>query len=331
MSVGERGLHERIAAAWVAAGERRGVVVGPGDDTACVGFGDGSGGGRVLVTTDQLVGGRHFVQSGVGGAEEGAGVSWSLVARKALGRSLSDIAAMAGTPRYAVVTACLPEGFAESEALLDGFERWSGVFSCPVVGGDIATYDGAAVVLTTTVLGEAHATRGPVLRSGARVGDGVYVTGCVGGSLRSGDASQTARTGEDDGVGWHLMFEPRVEVGRMLADALGEGLRAMIDVSDGVGVDGGRLAAASGVGVEIDGESLPLRFDDLSVRAGLGDGEDYELLFTAEPADDVIGRVSGESGVAITRIGRVVAGEGTCVALIDGERVDAASIGWEHR
>ena len=181
------------------------------------------------------------------------------------------------------------------------------------------------MVLTVSVLGVSHETRGPVLREGARVGDGVYVTGTVGGSFESGR---------------HLSFTPRVEEGARLCDVLGERLHAMIDVSDGVGRDAGRIALASGVGVEIDVGALPLA-DGLRAeewKRGLSEGEDYELLFTvAESARESVSseiEMSGRDGatrrVRVTRIGRVVEGSGCAVVLKDGTRVDASELGWDH-
>lgn len=132
------------------------VLVGPGDDCALV----RAGGAEVLLKTDQVVEGRHFVR----------GTATELVARKALCRALSDVAAMAGTPVAALVGATLPRGMTGAGELSDALHAWGERYSCPVVGGDLAT-GGDGLVLCVSVLATAHASRGCVLRSGARAGD----------------------------------------------------------------------------------------------------------------------------------------------------------------
>lgn len=290
------------------------VVVGPGDDCAVVRIASAMRTVDALWTVDQVVEGRHFRK----------GEDVALVGRKAVARSVSDIAAMGGRPVAATATGALPDDFAQESELFAAMKEFAEEWGCPLVGGDIARCEGA-MVLTVSVLGVSHETRGPVLRDGARVGDGVYVTGEVGGSFASGK---------------HLRFEPRVGEGTLLCDALGERLHAMIDVSDGVGRDAGRIALASGVGMEIEVGALPLA-EGLGAgdwKRGLSEGEDYELLFTvAESACESVANeieVSGRDGVTrrvrVTRIGRMVEGSGCVGVLNDGTRVDAAELGWDH-
>lgn len=276
-----------------------GVVVGPGDDCAVV-----RAEGDLLLTVDQLVAGRHF--------EPGTLVE--LIARKAVARSVSDIAAMGGTPRWGLATGLLPRGYEQADALFDAMARWGREFGAPLVGGDVATWDGG-LVITCTVGGAVHPRRGAVLRSGARVGDELWVTGRIGGSL---------------GSGRHLEFTPRVKEGQWLCDTLGTDLHAMIDVSDGVGIDAGRIAAASGVGVEIELENVPRHEGVEAALRAIGDGEDYELLFAVKAGarlPDV-----APTGTQLTRIGRVVAGPaGSCIAIdAGGKRIDVSRQGWEH-
>lgn len=277
-----------------------GVVVGPGDDCAVVRVSSGARAVDALWTVDQVVEGRHFAR----------GEEVRLVGRKAVARSVSDIAAMGGRPIAATATGALRDDFAQESELFEAMRLAAEEWGCPLVGGDIARTEGA-MVLTVSVLGVAHESRGPVLRSGARVGDGVYVTGEVGGSVRSGK---------------HLRFTPRVEEAGRLCDALGARLHAMIDVSDGVGRDAGRIGEMAGVGIEIDVDALPLTpGQGVDWKSGLSEGEDYELLFAAH------GEVAGEiGGVRVTRIGRVVEGSGCFALLADGSRVEAGSLGWDH-
>jgi thiamine-monophosphate kinase len=302
--VDEASLLKHIMSGWVGmAGAFRDVLVGPGDDCAVVRL----GGERALLTIDQVVEGRHFR----------AGTDVGLIARKAVARSISDIAAMAGEPLFVVASGALPLGYDQGLArgLVDGLKRWSEHWGCALVGGDLASLPGAddAMVLNVMVIGRAHGVRGPVLRSGAKVGDGVYVTGVLGGSFEEGT-----------GLGWHVEFEPRVREARELADGMGDRLRSMMDLSDGLGRDGGRLAAASGVRLELEAGWLPLRMGS-GWMSGLGDGEDYELLFTA--SGDVPGDVCG---TRVTRVGNVVEGTGCVVRGPGGEWIDAEEMGWNH-
>lgn len=302
----ESELHRRIAQR--SLGMERSfdaVELGPGDDCAIV-----RTAGALLVTVDQLVVGRHV--------EPGTPIE--RIGRKAIARSVSDIAAMAGTPVWAVATGLLPTDFAEADALFEAMADAANSLGCPLVGGDIATSPAAAsesapLSLTVTVAGAVHAVRGAVLRSGARPGDGVYVTGSIGNSLASG---------------WHLDFEPRAAEAAQLAHTLGDRLSAMIDISDGLGRDAGRIAEASGVGIIIESSAIPLRDGASDPVEAAGDGEDYELLFTA--SGDVPAVCSGidtTTETPITRIGRVVEGAG-CVIEVGGKRIDACELGWDH-
>jgi len=295
--------HIRSRSIGIAHGD---VLVGPGDDCAVLRSTDG--GPALLITVDQLISGVHF---------DPAGASLDQIARKAVARSVSDIAAMGGSCWASVIAATLPPGFEGADALFDRVHAHAVAFACPAVGGDIAVAPGA-LGLTVTVLGWAHTGRGAVLRSGARAGDAVWVTGRLGASLVSGR---------------HLSFEPRVREARWLCDMLGERLHAMIDLSDGLGLDADRVARASGVVIELDAESLPRHADAPDWRSALGDGEDYELMFTAPEGAPL--PASCPTGAALTRIGRVrdvQDGEspGSVVRLPDGSALATTRFGYEH-
>ncbi|MFO0832687.1 MAG: thiamine-phosphate kinase [Phycisphaerales bacterium] len=288
------------------------VLVGPGDDCAVVAVGDGA----ILLKVDQVVEGRHFSSQ----------TPVDLVARKAIARAVSDIAAMAGRPSAAVVGAVLPPGFPQAGAdqLYDALLRWSSHFGCPLVGGDTAVFGagpGGSLTLSVSIIGVPHRARGPVLRSGARVGDGVFVTGTIGGSLD--------HSGPFPGGGRHLTFEPRLREAAWLADRLGSHLHAMMDVSDGLGIDAGRLAERSGVAVELEGQRVPLSKGCGDVLRACADGEDYELLFTAPLHAGVPSEVAG---TPVSLIGRVMefCGGARSVMVLDGRRVPADTMGWEH-
>ncbi len=273
-----------------------GIIVGPGDDCAVVRT---SSGEELLLKVDQVVEGRHFTSE----------TPVDLIARKAIARAVSDMAAMGGTPRWGMASGVLPARYPHADELCARLAHWGRTFGSPLVGGDIAA--GAAnssLVLGVSVIGVPHGTRGPVLRSGARIGDEVWVTGRIGGSLVSGR---------------HLTFEPRVREGTRLCDALGADLHAMMDVSDGLGRDAGRMAAASGVRMVIEGSRIPLHPEARDVVSAAGDGEDYELLFCAAAGTKI--------DVAIaTRIGRVISGNGCGLEMGDERVLDAAEMGWEH-
>jgi thiamine-monophosphate kinase len=287
------------------------IVVGPGDDCAVV-RPVSRDDGLTLLTVDHCIEHRHYA------GPLGVGTSLDLVARKAVARSVSDIAAMAGVPRWALATAALPPEFPQAAAdeLFDRCAHWARHWGCALAGGDIAsTLPGAPAMLTITVGGEPHAQRGPVLRSGAKPGDEVWLTGRVGGSLPSGR---------------HLTFEPRLAEAAWLADTLGDRLHAMIDLSDGLGRDAARLALASGVRLELLAADFPLNQPPSASAAS--DGEDYELLFTTAPTTTAaaLPRTCPTTGTPLTRIGRVLAGSGCVIIDAQGQPWDATTLGWDH-
>ncbi len=284
------------------------VEVGPGDDCAVIACPESR---RILLTVDQLVEGRHFERLDPSFTR----APIDAIARKAVARSISDIAAMAGAPTATLATACLPAGFPQAIAgeLFDRVNHWAAHFGSPLVGGDIAcSAAGTPLVLTTTVIGAPHPMRGPVLRSTARPGDNVYVTGALGGSLASGR---------------HLTFEPRLAEARWLASNLGAGLTSMIDLSDGLGLDASRIARASRARLTIQASLVPRHADCPDWRHACSDGEDYELLFTASPGSVI----TSADRTPVTHIGRVEAGEPGCT-IVDpqGSPIDGAGMGWVH-
>lgn len=271
------------------------VLVGPGDDAAVL-----APDPRPLVlTTDHLVQDRHFDDQ----------LPLELVARKAILRSASDLAAMAATPAWALATALLPMGYPHADELFDHMAHWARHFNAPLVGGDIATlppHVQGPISLTVTMGGHAHT---PILRSAAREGDLAYVTGALGGSLTNQR---------------HARANPRIEEAKQLAGLI----HAMIDLSDGLGVDAARVARASNVRIELDSHAIPIHHDAKGLHAALADGEDYELFLTAPPEADIPSEING---TPITRVGRVVAGAPAAMVLMpDGSTLDASDKGFEH-
>lgn len=256
------------------------VPVGPGDDCAAIDLG---GGLLLLAAVDQLIGGVHFVPGETPPRVAGA---------KLLKRNLSDIAAMGGIPKWALLT--LAADGRSDQYLLDfalGAAEAAEAYGVAIVGGDLAALPpGSNLEATTlTILGTVPAAE-IVRRSGARPGDILMVTGKLGDSF---------------GSGRHLTFAPRLAEGRFLAQEAYAS--AMIDLSDGCLLDASRLAAASGVALELDPARLP-RHADATIEGALGDGEDYELLFTVPELRAKALAASWPADFApLTRIGRVLA------------------------
>ncbi len=274
------------------------VLVGPGDDSAILRI----GAERLVVTTDQLVEARHYDPSST---------PLERIAHKAVARSLSDLAAMAADPLAGLATAAIGPASPDPDRLFDEMARIARDYGAPLVGGDISAVDGPTV-LTVTLLALLPEGRQAPLRSGARAGDAVYVSGAIGGALHS------AR---------HLTFEPRLKEARSLANTLTDRLHSMIDISDGLGRDAARIAKASNVRIEIDAASVPLHDDATDILSALSEGEDYELLFTA--TGDVP-NICPDTAVPITRIGEVTEGDGGAIRLPTAEFIDAADLGYDH-
>ena len=298
----------------------RGVIVGVGDDAAVV----GRSRYPLLLTTDAFVEGVHFRRGWLS--------AWEL-GRRGFHVAASDVAAMGGVVRAVLLAIVAPAGWpiAELRGVVRGVRDAAGRAGAALVGGNLAA--GREVALTVSVLGDAP-TR-PVLRSGARVGDGLYVTGSLGGAalgLRLLAGARSLSGGESARRRWRRPVA-RLRAGRMLASA--RLATAMMDVSDGLLVDAGRLARASGRGLVIESDRLPLaagldalRRDDARLLA-LAGGEDYELLFTA-PARAAARLAHVRLGCRVTCIGRVVPGGGVAVVDAEGRRVAVARRGHEH-
>jgi thiamine-monophosphate kinase len=236
---GELQLVERLVARFGVAPP--GEVWG-GDDAAAI----TPPSGRLLLAVDPVVEGVHVLA----GRDTASDVGW-----RALVRNLSDLAAMGGRPHAAVCSVLVPDPCSwDLDELADGLAEAATAFGCPIVGGDVST--GPVLVLTVAVTGSVAGA--PVLRSGARPGDTVFVTGPLGGLPRRP--------------------VPRLAEGEA---ARLSGATAMIDTSDGLPLDLRRLATASGVGVALD--AVPV------VEGGSFEvGEDYELLFTAPDPELVV-------------------------------------------
>jgi thiamine-monophosphate kinase len=325
--LGEFALIERLRA--IVPGGGAGVVLGIGDDTAVL-----QPGTPLLATCDVQVEGVHFTRDLCTPAD----VGW-----RALAVNLSDIAAMGGVPRYALVSLLIPHsaGSTALEHLYEGMGELARLHGIAVVGGNVSATSGPLAV-DVTLLGDVEQA---VLRRGARPGDGVWITGQAGKAaagrflLEHPGAAAPAREAL---VAAYRRPVPRVAAGRILGGLARSGLvTAMIDTSDGTASDLLHLAEASRIGVRLDAARLPVpaglpdaaRAAKVAVETWtLGGGEDYELLFAAAAAFDAqADRVAAAAGVGITRIGDVLTeDDGRWVITGVGERRPLRPAGWDH-
>lgn len=285
---------ELIARLTAALPTNDSVVVGAGDDCAVldVGLADR----QLLFKTDAVVEGVHFLRDAP--AEK--------VGRKALARCLSDLAAMGGTPGAAVITLGLPPGREPvwAQQLYAGLQELAAQHGVAVVGGE-TTASPQGAFISVAMLGYVQRGRA-VLRSGAKAGDAIFVTGELGGSA----------------AGRHLDFEPRLPEARWLCDHFD--LHAMIDLSDGLAGDLRHILHASGVGAELLADAIPVsraakqaarKLDGAgtALAAALSEGEDFELLFTVSPSDAVSVLDQWKEtfpGISLSCIGRITAEQG---------------------
>jgi len=295
-----------------------------------------------LLTTDALVEGIHF---------DLTFTSLKHLGWKAMVASLSDIAAMGGTPRYATISLCLPKKISVEmvEEFYEGVSFACKKYSCLVAGGDTATTH-ANMVISITVAGEADERR-VVYRHGAITGDYLCVSGHLGGSfaglkilrrekehfLRAGHEKAFSPNLEPyaRALERHLMPAPRLDLVRIFSDQVK--VHAMIDVSDGLASEIHHLCNNSGVGAAVFEHNIPVdaitqqiadEFSESPIGYALCGGEDYELLFTVTPEDYAkLERQTGDVSI----IGRITGREqGIELVHENGERDALKPCGWDH-
>jgi len=306
--IGEVGLIGEIGKIIKSGGR---TIVGIGDDAAVI---EGPAEGMLtLITTDMLIEGVHFETSSATPYQ----IGW-----KALGCSLSDIAAMGGLPVSAVVSIGV-SGETDIDFVRDiyrGISDLAGRFDCGIVGGDTVRSN-KGLAISVAVVGEVEKER-LARRSGAEPGDLVCVTGRLGGS--SG--------------GKHLRFTPRINEARYIVEKLPA--KAMMDLSDGLGSDLFRMAEASGVGFRIDAASIPRNEEMMqgvdnsrALMKALYDGEDFELLVALSPSSretEDFKEFSSHCDCALTIIGRAVEKEAGIIIIKDGTESPLAEGGYSH-
>lgn len=260
------------------------VPVGIGDDAAVV---TASNGAQQLVAADMLLDGVHFDLQ----KHDPADAGW-----KALAVNVSDIAAMGGVPTAAFVTLAIPRNPHSTQLIqrvYEGLERCARAYGIAIAGGDTNAWSDPFAI-SVTLMGDPHA-RGPVLRSGARTGDRILVSGELGDSFATHH---------------HLTFQPRVKEARAWLDR--HEIHAMIDLSDGLATDLRHvLVASGGKGARLTRQAIPVRaslrslpFDD-ALRRALTDGEDFELCLTVSPSVAAALQTENPLGLKLTDVGAV--------------------------
>lgn len=318
-----------------------GVTVGIGDDAAVV---QTAAGAELVMTCDTMVETVHFTP---------ATMRYSDIGYKAMASNISDIAAMGAVPRWALAALSVPRTMpvAALQELYDGLYECAEKYGVAVIGGD-TTSSPAGLTITVTLAGEVAEGRA-LLRSAARPGDAVFVTGPLGGSA-AGLRYLLERGEADDGIGeippeaeaivrFHRRPEPRVEAGRVLADS---GLcGALNDISDGLASEAWEIAEASGVCVVLDRSRIPIAAETAAYAASVGGdpidwalygGEDYELVGTV-PASQAasLGERFEAAGLKLWIVGEVrsATGEGGAavkMVLEDGTVEPILKKGFNH-
>jgi thiamine-monophosphate kinase len=305
---------------------RGGVRVGIGDDAAVL---RGDRRRDWVVTTDLLIEDVHFLRR----AQEPAAVGW-----KALARSLSDVAAVGGRPRYALVALAAPSSLAAGwvKEFFSGLGRLARRYGVKVAGGDLSS--APQIVIDVQVMGEVR-KGGAVLRCGARPGDRLFVSGTLGLSglglacirvrvARSHPLLKQARRA-------HFLPQPRVQLAQVLAR---RGVTSMIDLSDGLSTDLNHLCAASRVGARVYADQIPAvklspalqrRLKSTGLELALNAGEDYELLFTlpAKQADRLPKKLAG---VRLSPIGEITRRRVVVLVSDGGSQRPLQPLGWDH-
>ena len=307
-----------------SSGASREVRLGIGDDAALF---RPRAGHELILTCDWFLEGTHFLRD----KHPADSVGW-----KCLARALSDVAAMGGVPRCFLLSLALPASHTGRwmDEFLGGLRRASRTFECVLAGGD--TTRGKEILINITLIGESQ-TRRAVLRSGARPGDLIFVSGSLGEAelgLQFLRLTRGLTSPKKPFLGKHLYPEPRLALGEWLAKNLLAS--SMMDLSDGLSSDLPRLCAASGVGALVESERIPrTRNPETARKLGLDpmdlalhSGDDYELLF-AVPPQKAKSLPSAFRGVKLSPIGRITQKRKLVVSDENGRERPLTEGGWD--
>ena len=317
---GEFGLIEMIAKTVGKTGGDK-VLIGIGDDAACW-----RAEGLQIATIDTLIEDIHF---------NFKNMSWRELGWKSMAVNLSDIAAMGGLPRYALVSLGIP-GDTETESVIDlykGMLELAKKFEVRIIGGD--TVGSLVTAITLTIIGEAGDEDRILKRSAAKPGDLITVTGTFGASA-AGLAMMQRKLSFDKKTAStlreaHFSPTPRIHEGQTLAKY---GVKAAIDVSDGLLGDLEKLCLASGVGAQLYSDHIPIHpavsesFGNEALKLALTGGEDYELIFTAPRK--IVNVIQRKLKCPVTVVGEIVKSKSVEVLDEDGNEFSWSSSGWDH-
>ena len=296
---------------WIRSNQKKdkNVVIGIGDDCASIRI---DGNKQWLVTTDMLVEGTHFdLKKNTPGK----------IGKKSIACSISDIAAMGCSAKYAVVSICFPRETKTKFAreLFLGMKREADAYNIRIIGGDIVSGK-KMLAVNVTMYGENKGLN-PVTRSGAKVDDVIMVTGTLGGSI----------------LKKHLVFKPRLKEGLLLNKKFS--INSMIDISDGLAGDLNHILEESGVGAVLYEDEVPISADakKLARKTGfsalhhaLHDGEDYELLFTLSDKESKKLLASRPFPVRLSKIGHIKKSNGISIQGSDGKLKEIKPVGYKH-
>lgn len=297
-SLHDIGEHESIRRLAQVLSPGSDVVQGTGDDCAVVAI-ETDPASDLLLTSDPVIEGTHFKKN----------TAPEKIGHKAIGRVLSDIAAMGGIPKYALanITAPAETEIEFLEKIYYGANQLAQKFSCPIVGGDLA--GSSALQINVFCMGSTPSGTA-ILRSGAKPGDALCVSGNLGNSRENK----------------HLDFVPRINQGIWLRE--NSFATAMIDLSDGLARDATHISEASGVAIDLSAENLPLnaiagQSKDANIERALYEGEDFELLFTVENSKlaEMLKKWRNLFDINCTQIGKII--KGKPAVRINGRQVSS--------
>jgi thiamine-monophosphate kinase len=317
----ERQLIARLRRAAQASGAgfgHRSSIAGMGDDCSILRIPDGR---EALLTTDFSLEGVHFRRE------------WhpaKSVGHRCLARGLSDIAAMGGEPLAAFLSLAVPAKLPQKwvDDFTAGFLALAKQFRVVLAGGDTAS-SRAGILADVMVVGSVPKGKA-ILRSGARRGDIVYVTGALGGAAAALDLLYARAKLKPGAFSSHFFPEPRIKAARVLRE--NKIATSMIDISDGLSTDLSHICEESGVGAEIQESAIPRDTSGSPARmvdskSALHGGDDYELLFTSRPRTRVPGKIAG---VVVTQIGQITRKKGMRLVSGNGSVAELKARGWEH-
>ena len=317
--------------ALITRNKKKSIIVDIGDDAAVF---KSSKEGLNLITTDMFVEDVHFDLKYCG---------FDDIGHKIVSANLSDIAAMGGTPKYLVVSIALPEKVKKTQLdqLYEGMTKLGTMYDTSIIGGDI-TSSPNDLIISITVVGTV-AEKDVILRSGAQVGDDIFVTGFLGDSIAG---YQVLTQGGKQSPPWksaiekHLIPNPRIFEARFLTESLH--VKSMIDISDGLSSDLHHICERSEVGAVIDCRKLPISKAASEIAANYGDdvidyslngGEDFELLFTTSDNNrfNIARAMSERFGISCTCIGQILdIDDGVSIIKPDGQQRHLKAAGWDH-